>query len=412
MHQYVQFIRSGWPLLLFGLVTVFMGNIGQSFFISWYGAEIQRTLNLSAASYGSAYSVATLASGTTILVVGAWIDRMSLLKYTALASCGLFTACWLFFFSDNLIVLLLAFFMVRLCGQGLMPHTGFTTMARYFDENRGKAISVAASGVPLGEIVLPGIAVALIASVGWQKSWGIIAFAIPFLFLPSVYFLLKKSASIGYATHAPVKAEQVKKTGEPVSVRRMLLRDSRFWRALPAITAAPFVVTGIFIHQGFILSEKSWSPEFFAIAFVVYGIVHWVSSLGAGVMVDKFSAARLLPFYILPIILSLLSVMLFSGVWASLLMLAFLGVSIGGGSPIVGSLWAEIYGTEHLGSIRSTSSSFVVWSTAASPILFGFLIDYGITLNALLLSIIVAIIVASILAAFSYRVARAESVPI
>lgn len=390
-------------MLSFGLVTVFMGNIGQSFFISWYGAEIQRSLSLSAASYGSAYSLATLVSGTTILVVGSWIDRMSLLKYTTLAALGLFVACWLFFFSGHIFVLLLAFFMVRLCGQGLMPHIGLTTMARYFDKDRGKAISLAASGVSLGEIVLPGLAVMLIAAVGWHKSWAIIAFSIPLLFLPGIYLLLKKTASIGYSTQAPLQVKANVNGEHSASARLLLLRDWRFWRALPAITAAPFLVTGIFIHQNFILNEKSWSPEFFAMAFVVYGVVHWLSSIGTGFLVDKFSATRLLPFYVLPLILSLLSVMLFAEEWASVLMLGFLGVSIGASSSIVGSLWAEAYGTEHIGSIRSTSSTFVVWSTAVSPILFGVLIDRGIALNTLLLAMIIAVFIASLLAAFSYR---------
>ena len=401
MRDYIHFARSSWPLLLFGLVSVFTGNIGQSFFISWYGAEIQSSLELTAASYGTAYSLATLASGTAIMVVGGWIDRISLFKYACFVSVGLFLACWLFYFSDHIAVLFAAFFMIRLCGQGLMPHTGFTTMARSFNDSRGKALSIAASGIPLGEIILPAVAVVLIAIVGWQSSWVVLSFFIPLVYVPAIYFLLKKSEALGYQTSAPLANKNSAET--KVSGRKLLLSDKRFWCALPVITSAPFVITGLFIHQGFILQEKSWTPEFFAMAFVVYGVVHWLASLAAGVMVDKYSAARLLPFYVMPMVFSLFVVAFFSAPWVAIVMLALLGLTIGAAGPVIGSLWAEIYGTDQLGAIRSTSTTFIVWSTSISPILFGFLIDKGVSLSTLLLTTAFAVVCASLLSMFSYR---------
>jgi MFS family permease len=40
------------------------------------------------------------------------------------------------------------------------------------------------------------------------------------------------------------------------------------------------------------------------------------------------------------------------------------------------ALWAELYGTEHLGSIKSLITSLIVIATAISPMMLGFCLDH------------------------------------
>jgi len=403
VHTNNQFFVKGKFLLAFGFLAVFMGNFGQSFFLGTYGASIQQSLELSASRYGLVYSVATLLAGTSLMLVGGYIDRWPLMRFTSFVAFGLMFGCLLFVISDNIWWLGCAFFMVRLCGQGLLPHTGVTTMARCFSGHRGKAISVAASGVPVGEILLPLAATLLISYWGWQNSWIVIVIFIAIVFLPLSYFLLSSAKRRGYEFSPVVRdaSEQAEDQG-----RGAVLSDGRFWRVLPAVIAAPFVVTGIFIHQSFFLFEKQWSMDVFAASFVVYGVVHWLASLVAGLLVDRYSAARLLPFYNLPLLLAMLAVAFLEGPVVAGVMLALLGMSIGCSGPITGALWAEVYGTGRLGSIRSMTSSFGVWSTSLSPLLFGVLIDNHMSAVTLAVILAVAVSGACVLAAFSYPVKK------
>jgi len=399
----IQFLRDGKFLLSFGFLAVFMGNFGQSFFIGGYGASIQESLNLSASAYGLNYSIATLLSGTSLIFVGGYIDKVPLLRFTGLVALGLWVSSLMFVFVDSAWLLLAAFFLVRLCGQGLLPHTGITTMARCFENHRGKAISVAASGVPLGEIVLPLVAAFLIAQVGWQKSWLLLTLLVPLFFLPGSYFLLKRARDKGFNFAPPVSLPE---HGDAKG-RIQVLRDRHFWFALPATLAAPFLVTGVFIHQSFFLQEKSWSLELFAASFVGYGAVHWLSSILAGLLVDRYTAVRVLPFYNLPMVVAMFAVSFLDGSYVAFLMLACLGMSIGFSGPVTGALWAEVYGTGKLGSIRSMTSSFGVWSTSLSPLLFGVLIDHGIGISELCLSMLLLVSVTIALTLLSYRSVRA-----
>ncbi len=397
MYQYLQFIQRHWAMLSFGLITVFWGNFGQSFFVSWYGTAIQKSLNLSATAYGSSYSLATAGAGLSLMLVGGWIDRWPLRRFTIFVALGLLIATGILSISQNLIVLTIGFFFLRLFGQGLLPHTGYTTMSRFFDINRGKAVSIAISGIPLGEITLPIIAVALIGSIGWQQSWQVVGFTIPLVFLPLVWWLLKIEHPPEYLPETSIKLEN------DSAGRREMLRDFRFWLALPAVLAGPFIITGIFIHQGFILESKGWSSVWFASCFVIYGISHWLSSMLSGVLVDRWSAMQLLPYFLMPLAVGLFVTAYLDGQWLALIIMTSLGLTIGSAATITSALWAEAYGTKYLGSIRSLITSLGVLSTSLSPALFGILIDHNVTVKQLFILIGVYTVVSILLVSFSYH---------
>ena len=402
IRDYIQFTRRSWPLLFFGMITVFWGNFGQSFFISWFGASFQESLGLSATEYGTAYSIATLASGLLLMWLGAAIDRISLLWFVSFCALGLLAATIMLWQVSGLYGLVGSLFMLRFFGQGLLPHTAITTMTKEFTINRGKAISIAASGVPIGEILLPSLAVFLITTVGWQKSWLVVGLSVPLLYLPFALWLLAQGNHEKYREDRCNDAVRSKLANLEEGSRRTLLSDHRFWLALPAILAAPFIITGLFIHQGFVLPQMGWTPLLFASCFIFYGTAHWLSSMYTGALVDRFSAVQLFKFFPLPMFVALLVTSVCSGNWVAYFLMALLGSSIGSSSPIISALWAEVYGTKHLGAIRALVASMAVISTAASPILFGFLIDRGLSAQLLFMGLACYVLTAIILSLFSF----------
>jgi len=399
---YLGFVRQHWALLGFGFTAVFWGNFGQSFFVAWFGADIQRTLGLSASEYGSAYSLATLVSAATVVWAGGLIDRVSLRTYAVAVALGLAVALTVLSQANGLLTLLLGFYLLRLFGQSLLPHGGMTSMSRYFIAERGKAISIAMSGVPLGEIILPMMAVAMIAAIGWQASFGLIAVAAVLVLIPFMLWLLSRSR-LPLTPVTSVDQSTAVLTGEMAGAgRREMLRDYRFWLALPGLMANPFLITGVFIHQNFLVVDKGWSLSWLATGFVVYGAVHWISSLASGVLVDRFKGPRLVGIFLLPMLLSMLVAALMSGDMAALLMLALLGMSAGSSPPITGSLWPEIYGTRKLGAIRSMMMAVMVLATAISPVLFGYFIDNGVDAFGLFGACAVYVFIASLMMMASY----------
>jgi MFS family permease len=181
-----------------------------------------------------------------------------------------------------------------------------------------------------------------------------------------------------------------------------LLCDYRFWLALPAILAVPFIITGVFIHQGFFLPQMGWTSLLFASCFVFYGSAHWLSSMYTGALVDRFSGVQLLKYYPLPMGVGQLAPALMRGDWVAYVLMISIGLSIGAGNPIIGSLWVEVYGKQYLGAIRALISSLAVISTSVSPILFGYLIDTGISAQTLFMWLGLYVVMAIILSLFSF----------
>jgi MFS family permease len=395
MTGYLQLLRERWPALSFGFLAVFWGNFGQTFFVGVFSASIQETLALSAGVYGGVYSAATLASALTVVWAGSLIDRVSLRAYTTCLCLGLGMAALVMWQASSVILLACGFYCLRLFGQALLPHTGMTTMARCFDAHRGKSLSVASSGVPVGEIVMPLLGVLLIALLGWQQTFLAIGLFMLVLVLPLMRWLIRLAD-----LHVP-HAEQAK-PARPSAVRKQLLTDKRYWLALPGLMAPPFIVTGIFIHQDFVIASKDWTPAWFAVCFVVYGAVHWLASLVTGLLVDRYSGVRLLSYYLLPMALGLLVLSFLSGWWVALLLMVLLALTIGSIPPITGSLWPEIYGVESLGTIRSMNVALMVFATSLSPVVYGLCIDQGIGPTPLFLASAVYVLLAAVLISQSY----------
>ncbi len=407
VRQYLDFLRAHGALLGFGFLAVFWGNFGQSFFVAWFGAEIQRDLGLSAGVYGSAYSLATLFSAFTVVWAGGLVDRLPLRTYAVAVAMGLAAAALVLSQAIGLLSLFLGFFLLRLFGQALLPHTGVTTMARWFAQSRGKAISIAMSGVPAGEIVLPIMAVALVALIGWQGTFLVVAISSVVVLIPLLLLLLHHALPGGgqidpSITDEPLVDDNGAEASRRWPGRREVLRDYRFWLALPALMAAPFLITGIFIHQNFIVEQKGWTMSWLATCFAVYGLVHWLSALIVGALVDRVGPYRLLPWVMVPLLASVLVVAYLPGWYTALLMMLFLGIAAGSGPPIAGALWPEVYGTRNLGAIRSMNIAIMVTATSISPVLFGLLIDRGMSVQGLFGGSAVYVLLALLLVCFSY----------
>ena len=400
MRDYLQFVRQQWAALLFGFLTVFGGNFGQSFFVGLFGQGIQQSLELSASQYSGAYSLATLGSALSVIWLGGWIDRVSLRAYTLFVCTGLALASLVLWQAESFLWLLGGFFLLRLFGQALLPHTGATTMARYFDNHRGKAISIASSGFPAGEIVLPLLATTLILRLGWQDTYLLVGLFVLVLLLP-VLLWLERASGMEAASQAASGARAVAQQVSP-SARRALLGDYRYWLAVPGLMAGPFIATAIFIHQNHILAEKGWSLTWYALCFTVYGVVHWLSGMVCGVLVDRYRAVVLLPYLPLPLAGALLALALVPGAGSALAMMALLAVSVGCSPVVTGSLWPEIYGARNIGAIRSINIALIVFATSLSPFVLGFLIDRGTSLAAITVSGAAGVLACCLLLRLSY----------
>ena len=360
-------------------MIAFASGFGQTFFISLFSEDFRETFNLTNTQFGSLYSIATILSAITIIWAGKLIDTISLKKYTLAIVIGLSITCFFASIVFNVILLFFVIYFLRLFGQGLMGHTSRTTMARYFKANRGKALAISGFGFSFGEMIYPFVVVILILSFGWRITWFSSSIFIILFFGIILWYLLRKD---NFQSETGFENEQ--KQNSFSWRRRDVLRDFKFYLYLPLTLFMSFTVTGFLFHQVFIGQLNNWSMIEIAKSFIFYAICGIGGSIVSGLLVDKFSGRSVITFHLIPMA-SIFMVMLFSNhVYVLYLYMAGLGLSNGFTENISNSLWAEMYGVKNLGAIRALLTFFGVLASAASPFLYGLILDETNSINTLI----------------------------
>jgi MFS family permease len=399
--EYVHFFLNNRRLISFGFLLTFFSSFGQTFLISLYVPGILGEFQMNNSSFGFMYGAATLVSSFTLAYVGKFIDTRNLRSYTLTAILLLMTSCLLLSLSFNLVMIFAGFWGLRLAGQGLLTHISSTSLARFFDETRGKALSLSFLGYSLGEGFFPIFVGALIGLVGWRSSMLLNAALIGVVLLPFVTIALNKK-ELQFFSGNPGGRQG--KAGFP---RLRLFTDRNFYVITSSAVVLPFAVTGLFFYQLVLAGERGWSVEWLTASFIGFAAGRAVSSLLSGKLIDRFTATFLFPFYLVPFVVGLAALTLFHGPLVAPVYLTLTGVSFGLGTTVITALLAETYGTANLGGIRSVFATFMILGTAAAPVLFGFLLDSGLDFTAIaVLSIGMALLAISI--SFLLHPARVE----
>ena len=385
-------IRSNYKIILFGFVFTFFSSVGQSFFIGLFNSDIRNELSISNAEFGSIYGIATLCSSLTLIWLGKKIDDLKLVNYSLLVVIFLSLAALFFSFVNGIILLAMGIFFLRLSGQGLMAHTASVSTSRFFNRSRGKALSYIWVGMSFGEFLLPIIVVYLLTFIYWRDLWQGFSLLI-ILLLPIFTYLTVKEISI--FSREKENGENDNNVIDSIKSwnRSEVLKDFKFYTILPAMLASSFIITGIVINQTFIIESKDWEKFAIAKSFMIYSLLTVATLFLSGFLVDKFTSRKIFPLLNVPLLLSLIILVFFDHPYSAFVFMGFMGISNGLTNVLMSSFWAEIYGVNHLGSIKALTGSLMVFSTALATAVFGILIDldYSIENIAVLCSIYTAI---------------------
>ena len=394
----IDIVRSNFKIIIFGFVFTFFSCVGQSFFIGLFNSSIREELNISHGEFGIIYGIATLSSSLTLIWLGKKIDDLKLVNYSFLVVIFLAFSALFFSFINGIILLVIGIFFLRLSGQGLMAHTASVAISRYFDQGRGKALSYVWVGMSLGEFLLPVIIVYFLTFIYWKTLWQGVAVII-LLVLPIFTYLTIKNINI--SSREKENGDRTNNNIDTVKswTRKEVLNDLKFYSILPAMLASSFIITGIVINQTFIIESKDWGKFAIAKSFMIYSLLTVATLFLSGFLVDKFTSRKIFPLLNVPLLLSLVILIFFDHPYSAFVFMGFMGISNGLTNVLMSSFWAEIYGVNHLGSIKALTGSFMVFSTALATAVFGVLIDSGYSIEniAFLCSVYTAISIGIVL---------------
>ena len=365
-------------VITFGFIFTFFSSFGQSFFLGIFNPSIRNELSISHGQFGTIYAFSTLLSGFLLIWVGKKIDDIDISKFSFFVILLLSLSCFLFSKISSILYLFIAIFLMRFSGQGMMSHTATTIISRYFTKSRGKALSTGWFGLSAAEFILPVLMIYLLSVIDWKNIWIGISILI-IIFLPIIsYFLVK---NLKFESREIVKDKNFKEKNIKQWKRIEVIKDFRFYIICGNILAMPWITTGTFVYQSFILSSKNWGPYIMAQSFMVYSVVSVITLFVSGFLVDKFTSRKILIYMNIPLLLSIFVIFYFNSPFSSFIFLGLIGITNGLANVLGSSTWAEIYGVKYIGSIKALTTALMVFSTAFGTALFGILIDIGFSIE-------------------------------
>jgi MFS family permease len=401
--ELISFFVAEWRILSFGLIFQFISSFGRTFYIALFGTEIQADFDLTPGEFSYIYSASTLTAALLIPWLGRIVDDIDIRKYAFLMIFALAVSALSFSAATHVAVLGLALFGFRATGGSMMNHASVVMMSRYFVRRRGIATSICAIGIAIGEAVLPILAVLMMGVIGWRMTWFgsgmlLLVVAAPVLLwlLWSIPLDAKEKTHVGeFVAKAEAEPHQ--------ATRRDALTDLKFYALAPTLMLPPPLITALFFHHGTIAEVKGWSLEWLAACFVGFAVSTVVAAIVFGMLVDRYSARRMLLWTTVPMVAGLLCLVYGNAPSAALFYLLGVGLTTGGRYSLSGAIWAEVYGTRHLGGIRSMVHTVTALLFGISPAAFGWLIDQGIDINTVVLAFTFLLVASMATAAFATR---------
>ena len=386
------FLFENAPWLGAGALLMFLSSFGQTFFISVFAGHFQDTFGLSHGEWGSLYAIGTTASAIAMVWAGVLADRVNTRRLGSLCLIGLGLACLLTAINAYAALVPVVIFFLRFSGQGMASHIALVSVSRWFVATRGKALAVASLGYSLGEILLPVSFVFLMGFFDWRLLWGFAGVVV----LLATFVLRSLLQTERVPAGSDVQDVQVGMQGKHWN-RPEVIRHPLFWFVLPAIIGLPAFGTAFLFHQVHFAELKQISHLSFVAMLPIYSTTAIGAMVVSGMALDRFGTPALFPYYLLPSAVAFSIAGLSQGLAGLIMLLVCFGLTTGSSGTLTSALWAEVYGTKHIGAIKALIAGLMVFGSAVGPALTGSLIDAGIGLEVQYTAISGYMIFASVL---------------
>lgn len=373
----------GWAIVGVGFLCSALSAPGQSFVISLYLEHLITDLGVSRVELSSLYAAATLLAAACLPLVGGLSDRASGRWFLTPVVVLMAGAMVLLARAESLLVLGIAFFALRLLGQGAIGLGTLTTTVRWFSRYRGRALATVSLGYAAGEIVFPGLIHTLIATVGWRGSLLVLAAAYLFLFSPLVGRTLRERSS----TDGPLDGaipEPLTPVSDPVPVpeQSLSLRDTLrmpvFWGLLACVSVPPLVMTAVVFHQVAVFASQGWGAALVPSAFMAFALGGVVATYSTGLVLERvpsrFGITASMALTIIAFVSMLLPLAPLPG---SLLYGGLLGLGAGAIAAANSIVWPDYFGIGALGAIKGVVNAVRNGASAIGPPLAAVLMTAG-----------------------------------
>ena len=348
----------------------------QTYGISVFLPFIRAELGLSPAQTAGAYMLGTLLASVPMTWVGATMDRFGLRRTMTVVIVCYCLACVLISRVTGLLTLFLAFFVLRLFGQGALTMLSANTLAFWFHRRLGLMSGLKSIGSALAIGGAPALHYLLIRHLGWRLSYQLLGVMIAALLLPLMLFIYRsRPQDVGQQVDGGSKppCDGAADGRAPAEwTLRDAVRTRAYWVFATGIALWAFIGTSVGFCASSIFEARGMAPHLAAeqvsLLFAAMGTTLFLAPLVAGWLADRLPMQYIL-------FLALCGMATVAGVvrhpdshtfvWA---IGVAMGVSQSLSTAVGATVWVRYFGRGALGRIRGSTFTLMVAASSLGPV--------------------------------------------
>ena len=377
----------GWVIVLgaalIGWSASAMAGLNFGFFITPMSEE----LGISQSFFGWAFTARMLAFAASGLVLGRILDRFG--PRVPLVLTGLIASLVLIGFSRvtngwQLIGLFVMIGGIGIQGAGASLYIN-VPISKWFRRMRGRAMSIAFLGIPAGIFIFPVLTQFLIAKLGWQSTWLVLAaFAGPMLIFVGLFIMRRQPSDYGLLPDgdppfAPDEDLDDPGRHQPVEeyswTRAQALRSLTFWRLALILGLLQFSTSSVGLFRIPYFVERGIDPALIGFAYQAEAIASVVAGVPVGFALDRFQSRYLASATIIPRVLSVLATIFATSALHAAAATTLNGLAAASFVVVQNSIWPSYFGSRHIGAIRGASLAVTLPFAAIGAPLAGMVRD-------------------------------------
>ncbi|HEY4685267.1 MAG TPA: MFS transporter [Dehalococcoidia bacterium] len=380
-------VYYGWSIV-FGLAAVAMvanamGGVNFGLFIR----PMREDLGVGDSAFGWAQTARLIGSGVSGWFLGRLLDRHGARLPLAVAGAGtavvMVGLAWLTQ-GWQMVALFFVSGFFGLQGGGSLYNT--VTLARWFVRKRGKAMSIAAMGLPVGIFIFSPVTQLLIDGVGWRTTWLVLASGGGVIFLVALLIIRRQPQDMGLLPDGdgedPAEPGSLSADGrqwtavaEHAWTRDEAIRSAAFWRLSAAEGLMMLSMSSLSLFRIPFFQEQGVDPQIVAFALSVEAAASLCGGIPAGWAVDRFPPRFAAALAAALMVLSFLATMAVSADWHVFIAMMLFGIAAMAMAVTLGVIWPAYFGSENIGGIRGFSMPFILVLSGLGPPLTGMVRD-------------------------------------
>ena len=392
----------GWLIVPVSILGSFATSPGQTYMVSIFNPSFREALGLSLTQLTGAYMLGTVLASIPQPYIGYWSDRVGIRRMLILVVVLLSLACVFIAQANSLLMLAMAFFFLRMFGQGALELLSTNMLPMWFRERLGRVSGIKNVVVSLMIGIIPISVLAVIKLVGWRGAYILAGAIVLGVMLPVALFIyVGRPEDIGEeveganAPQAAVNTELRESASDEDFTLKEAMRSRAYWILVSSRIAWSAIVTAITFNLLPIFTELGLSEESAAGMFSLLMIGSAIFMILGGALADRV-ALNWLSFGALGLFSVAVGALILLPPNAAILSYTLLlGIGLGLFGGLSNTVWVRYFGRTHLGKIRGSVFTAVVAGSSVGPFLMGFSFDRSGDFQS---ALIVAAVVLAVLA--------------